>query len=388
MSTFLNIVVKDSPLESPFLPKEKRWVAAALAAVASIGSAIIGSASNNSTNNTNEDLNKENIKMQKETNALNAELTRETNAQNYKMFQEQNAFNLDMWNKQNEYNKPAQEVQRLLAAGINPASKFGSAAQASSIQSASPAAAVAPNMQAPKNEFMMRPSDFSGISESGIAAVNAYNASRLAASETKNKDALTASTTLDTSIRSKTMADSIRALKAMADKGGYEALIAKKQLAFIEATQNYDIQMKYGDTLQQQKSIDMLEKQIQYQELQNDVLNITRGYADQLNRAQIAQIWKSISEADARIGLIYANKMLTETQQYHEMQKVIGTQLDNDLKGINNQVTDAIKGCLIKDAKNRTKMLQYDSSMQGARDMFGFMKGMIPNVGFLVPGLK
>lgn len=35
-------------------------------------------------------------------------------------------FDLDMWNLNNEYNSPEQQVERLIAAGINPASAFGS----------------------------------------------------------------------------------------------------------------------------------------------------------------------------------------------------------------------------------------------------------------------
>ena len=59
-------------------------------------------------------------------NSTNVALQRETNAQNYKMFKEQQQWSEDMWNKQNAYNDPSAQVQRLLAAGINPSSVFGS----------------------------------------------------------------------------------------------------------------------------------------------------------------------------------------------------------------------------------------------------------------------
>ena len=62
---------------------------------------------------------------QSSANKTNLQIARETNAQNYKIFQEQMAYNTDMWNKQNEFNLPKNQVQRLLAAGINPAAVFG-----------------------------------------------------------------------------------------------------------------------------------------------------------------------------------------------------------------------------------------------------------------------
>lgn len=47
-------------------------------------------------------------------------------ALNYRLQQEQNSWNLDMWNKQNEYNLPANQINRLIAAGINPSALGGS----------------------------------------------------------------------------------------------------------------------------------------------------------------------------------------------------------------------------------------------------------------------
>ena len=226
---------------------ECAWLAAAIGGAVSLLGGILGNVSNNSTNNTNEDINNANIQLAKETNAQNAALQRETNAQNYNIFQEQNAFNLDMWNKQNEYNAPAKEVQRLLAAGINPASKFGSATPASSITSANAAPQVSPRMESPVASLSMRPYDFAGVREAGMNAVNAFNASQLANAETKNKNALTSGITLDNTLKSKGMADNLQLLKNMAKEKGIVGDIAKRNLEFLNATFDLDMQMKYGD---------------------------------------------------------------------------------------------------------------------------------------------
>lgn len=101
----------------------------------------------------------------KSANETNLEIARMNNEKQYQMFKEQNAFNLDMWNKNNEYNLPANQVKRLLAAGINPSAVFGngSTTPASQIQSA-----TAPQL----HQAQVRPfiPDFSGVGES----VNAF----------------------------------------------------------------------------------------------------------------------------------------------------------------------------------------------------------------------
>lgn len=346
------VVLTDTPLECPFASKEKRWIAAAISAVAALGSAILGSASNNSTNNTNAELNDKNLDMQRETNELNATLQRETNNQNYKQFQEQNAFNLDMWNKQNQYNTPAQQVQRMLAAGINPASGFGKTSDASSISSSVGAPSVAPQLQAPKNMFSMRPTDWSGMSDAGQGAVNAYNQSRMMAAETKNKEALTANTAMDTTLKSKSMQDNLKILHQQAKGSGWQAEMAKKQLDFINATMDYDIKMKYGDMMMQQKSFERLEKEMRYQDLQNDILEITKGYAHQLNNAQIASLWSTVHKANAEVGLINANRLLTDEQRMHEVEKKVGTIIDNGLKSLNLNIQKDAKQAILQSYMN------------------------------------
>lgn len=374
-----DFMLKDSPLESPFAPKEKRWVAAAISAAAALGSAILGSASNNSTNNANEDINQRNIDLQREVNDKNIALQRETNAQNYQMFQEQNAFNLDMWNKQNEYNAPAKEVQRLLAAGINPSSKFGSSTPASSVSSSQGIGSVAPHAQAPQGYMSMRPTDFSGISDAGVAAVNAYNSSRLANAEYRNKEALTSNTAFDTASRALKMNDDLKILHNMASKSGFESEYAKSVLSMYQYSMQYDKMLKYGDVLQQRQAIKQMQESILNMQLNNDLLKIEKAFRPQMNRAAYDSTIKGIQEASARIGLICAQRDMTQTQQYNEVQKTISTMLDNEMKGVDLHIKNEVKDVLVRDYKNRSKMLQYDASMQGARDVFGMFKGLIPN---------
>lgn len=70
-----------------------------------------------------------NSSAQRKANKLQIQLAKEQNAFNERMLDKQNAFNLDMWHKENEYNSPTAQVQRMLAAGLNPAALAGTSGQ-------------------------------------------------------------------------------------------------------------------------------------------------------------------------------------------------------------------------------------------------------------------
>lgn len=86
-------------------------------------------------------------KNQSSTNKTNLKIARETNALNYKMFQEQQKYNTDMWNMNNNYNSPTAQVQRSLAAGLNPYFNIGDLVSAS--HSSAPSAPSAPSLVTP-----------------------------------------------------------------------------------------------------------------------------------------------------------------------------------------------------------------------------------------------
>lgn len=71
------------------------------------------------------------------------------------MWNAQNEHNMKLWNLQNEYNLPANQMQRLQDAGLNPALIYGNAAaggQAAAIRSAE-----TPKYQAPRANFNYTP---------------------------------------------------------------------------------------------------------------------------------------------------------------------------------------------------------------------------------------
>lgn len=54
------------------------------------------------------------------------------------LMDKQNQFNIDMWNKTNEYNSPSAQVERLQAAGLNPAAMFGNVSASQNLTSSNP----------------------------------------------------------------------------------------------------------------------------------------------------------------------------------------------------------------------------------------------------------
>lgn len=84
------------------------------------------------------------------TNMQNRRAVNQTNRLNYQMQQEQNAWNERMWHMNNEYNTPANQMKRLIAAGLNPDLMYGNPSQGTSsapAQGTNPAQAQAFQMQ-------------------------------------------------------------------------------------------------------------------------------------------------------------------------------------------------------------------------------------------------
>lgn len=93
---------------------------------------------------------KRNLQAQRETNQMNYQINQMNNEFNQSMMERQMEYNTEMWNKENEYNSASAQVQRLKAAGLNPALMMGNAGTASTALGVTPAqASSAAPMQAP-----------------------------------------------------------------------------------------------------------------------------------------------------------------------------------------------------------------------------------------------
>lgn len=274
----------------------------------------------------------------KRTNETNMEIARMNNEQQYKMFQEQNEFNLDMWNKQNEYNDPSAQVQRLLAAGINPVAVFGngSVSEASQLTSAQ-----APQLQQARvNPYQP---DFK-VGE----AVNAFMQSQLINAQKKKLEADAAHTETVNEFDTKSMVSRLQSLQSMAKRDDYVGQLAKTQLEYEQAALYWKVLSQKYDVTLQRDQMRMNTEKLYAAQLQNKLYEIQVAYQPKMNEAQLKQYYTAVNQMIAQIGLIQANTTLTKAQVNTEIQKACsefyraaGIQADAEMK---NGIKDAVIG--------------------------------------------
>lgn len=100
---------------------------------------------------TNAVTNAMNRKIAKETNETSIQIARENNANQERLQDKQNAWNLEQWQRENEYNSPAAQMERYVAAGMNPVWTMGDSSQgnAAHLESAGVGAMSMPTLNLP-----------------------------------------------------------------------------------------------------------------------------------------------------------------------------------------------------------------------------------------------
>lgn len=315
---------------APYTPRQARDPVSPLGAAAiNAGGSILSSALNTIFG----------AKAQRDANRTNLQIARENNAQAYKMFQEQNAFNLDMWNKQNEYNLPSAQVQRLLAAGINPSSVFGngSVSEAGSLQSA-----TAPQLQgATMNPYMP---DF-GLDNAASSGVTAFlqsqmnNAQRkLMESEANKNNADTAHTETLTQWEEKSQFARLRYLEEQAKHQGTVGDMARLSLRFEQDSYWHKLKAVRQDVRMNDQSYQMQEELLYQTRLENGLKEIQLVYQPKMNRAQLRQYNAIIGQIQSVIGLNDANAALSRQEKLTEVKRRTSIILDNAGKILDNNL--------------------------------------------------
>ena len=353
----LNVVVKGD-LIRPFQINRKEIAPAVGAAMVGAGASLLGnllgSSSQSSSNMSNYRIAKMNADLQRETNEQNLQLQREVNEQNYKMFQEQNAFNFDMWNKNNEYNDPKQVAERLRAAGINPATAFGSPTPASQISSTGGSPSVAPDLKAPYMDYAQHPffPDFSGVAQ----GANAFFQNELLSKEIEGKSVDNAIQRVELMFRTQEKISNLFEQKARVTK-----ILSESKLS--------DSQREYYVSLKKQvdRNIDLFNDQ--YEDLkvrekkQNDVLDSQNAdllSSVQLKRAQSyftsiqAKYFPKMSEA--QISLL-GNQALTEIQR---AEVLVREGVLKSKQAVSQHLSNELQNLLLVDAKTKRKIRDND----------------------------
>lgn len=124
--------------------------------------------------------NEANLMMTDQNNWTSMGVAHMNNIWNKALQDEQNTFNKNMWDLENEYNSPEAQMERYIAAGINPvwAISKGDAGQAQQLTSAPAQPAQMPNLQAGHVEPVYDPNQAAKVGNLVAASNNVMNDAR------------------------------------------------------------------------------------------------------------------------------------------------------------------------------------------------------------------
>ena len=257
-------------------------------------------------------------------NKTNLQIAQMNNEWSERMMQKQMDYNTDMWNKQNEYNDPSKQVERLRAAGINPALALGN------ISTGSAQGVSSPSLPSPSGATMQpfRP-DFSGIGNAIMSAYQIANQSDLVAAQVNNLNA---------------QSDVARARAAADNAWTYEKLKETKVgRMFLEQTfdvRKNQLNADYQNTIRSGRQME-----------ENIKLTISQGLLAQKELAIFdAQRAAGIANVIADTMLKGAQKKMTQQQMIHEVQKIVETSARAQGLKISNNVAKRTADSLVRRA--------------------------------------
>lgn len=287
-------------------------------------------------------------------NDKNIEMQKETNRQNYKMFQESQDFTKLMWDLNNEYNDPKNMVKRLQHAGINPAigQQFGQASLASSPS--------APTLQAPQNDIRAHNIDLA----TAFNAVSAYHQNRLYDAQVKHTNQQTRSMELDNEYNAKTLVDRVKRLSYLAETDEANRDFYRNQAKLAIATYDANKALAFGNLDLQRKQLEIADKSATQMQLSIDAQEIENTWLPVLKQDEHSQYLRTLDSISASIALTMSNKLLTDKQREHECIRMIGTKIDNGMKGIDYAVKEGTKKQAIQMVKEHVYQMEDERFMR------------------------
>ena len=294
----------------------------------------------------------------KSANQTNLQIARENNQAQRELFHEQMAYNIDMWNKQNQYNLPVNQVQRLLAAGINPAAVYGNGTMSEAGQLTAP---NAPQMQrAEVRPFMP---DFDGVGQ----AVNAFFDNQM-------KSKAVESTGIDN--QAKMIDLQFKAQHHYADlleqKHRIDNIIADSHLKGEQLEYYKNMSEELGLNIQKFK--DSYDLYIEREKLQNDVMKAQEGnlLADStLKRAQsafqslVTSLYPTVTQAQLNVMSAQWTNLLNDATLKCKQGKFVDAQsvsqyLKNGLEAIEFEDKDLLHSAKTKNRISKTFFYSID----------------------------
>lgn len=371
MNRFLNVVLRDSPLESPFASKQKNEIAtgaiigaAAINGLANLYSSYKNLQSQADANETNYAIAEMNRDMQRETNAQNVHMNQQTNAMNRLIARESNEFNERMYERQLYENSPQRQVELLKKAGLNPSAQFGNVTPASQLTASDTKAMQMAHLTAPQLNYQQRPIDYSGVGNAVGSAVNTYYQTRMMNEQTKKLAEESRNIGVNTDKEVKTMQSYIDYWSNKAKGEGVVADIARQNLKFLQDSYNARIDLLNGDVGIQKKNQALLDQNLKTAILDNQMKDIMLTFQNKMNEKELQQADLTMQQIRANIGLINANTMLTNEQKMHEIEKKTATILENGMKGLDFQTKKATQKFIIDAAREDLYQKEWETDIK------------------------
>lgn len=333
-----------------------------------VGSALIGGAANLLGGalglSSQKSANESNLEIAR----MNRDMQRETNRQQMEMFQRQLAENRWYYNDANQYNSPSAQVQRLKNAGINPSFVMGNNSTSEASAMSAPAA---PSLTAPSVNAQVQPLDYSFIGNGAFTAVNAYYQNRLLDAQkdkTMNDSSLSAANAFRTWQGNPFY---LRSLENQAKKAGFEGDIARTELSYLQAVNGQRISQMFNDTRMQEKQMKIADEQYNQLVVNNALAQIEKLYAPRLKEEELNNLRKTGQQISATIALTNANAMLTNEQKLSEIEKRVGTIIDNGMKAFDLDIKRDTKAFVVGSVREdlRNKRLGNDALL--GRNLYG-----------------
>lgn len=264
-------------------------------------------------------------------NSTNLQAVREANAFNERMYERQHKDAMDFWNLQNKYNSPSAEVQRLRAAGLNPALMFGEGAGAASVSlpSASPAsvASVQPSFTPAASDLMLK-----GIQDGIVSSVMSLQAQDQ--HESMVLDNQVKAATVQTQI-AKAIVELQNLIKSgkLSDsqKSYYNEMVGnlQREQKFFDATYNERVDaVSLGNQVMQEQR-DNLYSQSLVNLANRQMLAMEPWLRMQQNSRDWSMVNAAVREIDQKIGSMKETDKLTREQIKKVVAETFGEKLKN-----------------------------------------------------------
>lgn len=243
--------------------------------------------------------------------------TQETNAANAALAAQQNQWNIEQWNRENEYNSTSAQLQRWMAAGLNPNTFAGVArpVEASSVQSADLA-----NQQVP--DIGQYYANIGNSIQQMQAQANDYilnkRSQELKSRELDIQDKLAEARAREVGAREKEVDSFLKVNEQKVKNLEKEGKLTDKQVEKI------DQDMKVA-----QKSIDYMNEQIQEKKISNEI-------AEKTKEQRIKLSFAALRETDARTYNLIADGHLTYAEYDNAMERLHLLELYGEANEVQN----------------------------------------------------